>query len=293
MEGDDFYSYGIGARTYGSIWPDRRPEPEMLQIKKSAQPVKAKWFSAEKGEVEISNRYHFTDLNELNTIWMLQADNEIIQQGEMVVSLEPQHRKTVIIPFQKPEITAGIEYRLLISFRQKEKRAWADAGFEIAWDQLELPWYQSPQITEKPSPASLNVREEKNELTISGKDFVYVFDKATGTLSSMQFQGKELVKEGARMNAWRAPLANETDEWTWRTANIKHKAEGYGHMAATEWYSSGLDKLQLYLEDFSWETLIDGKILIDVKNVLVLGNQKGAFHNHFRYTIHGSGEMTT
>ena len=34
IEGDEFYSYGIGARTYGSIWPDRRPEPEMLQIKK-------------------------------------------------------------------------------------------------------------------------------------------------------------------------------------------------------------------------------------------------------------------
>ncbi len=30
----------------------------------------------------------------------------------------------------------------------------------------------------------------------------------------MQFQGKELIREGGSMNAWRAPLANETDEWT-------------------------------------------------------------------------------
>ena len=89
-EDGEFYSYGIGARTYGSIWPDRRPEPEMLQIKKSAQPVKVQWVSAENGEVEIINRYHFTDLKELNTIWMLQADNEIIQKGEISVSLEPQ-----------------------------------------------------------------------------------------------------------------------------------------------------------------------------------------------------------
>ena len=29
----EFYSYGIGARTYGSIWPDRQPQPEMWQIK--------------------------------------------------------------------------------------------------------------------------------------------------------------------------------------------------------------------------------------------------------------------
>ena len=292
IEGDEFYSYGIGARTYGSIWADRRPEPEMLQIKKSAQPLKATLVSAEKGEVEITNRYLFTNLSELNTIWMLQADNEIIQKGEMSVSLKPQEKKIVAVPFQKPEIRAGVEYRILISFRQKQKKPWADAGYEIAWDQLELPWYQPAQIMKKQSPASLKVNEEKSELIVTGKDFVYAFDKSTGTLSSLKFQGKELIREGAKMNAWRAPLANETDEWTWRAANIKHKVDGYGKNAATEWYSSGLDRLKFYLEKFSWETQNDGKILIDVKNVLVLGNQKGAFHNHFRYTIDGSGGMT-
>jgi len=292
IEGGEFYSYGIGARTYGSIWPDRRPEPEMLQIKKSAQPIKAQLVSAEKGEVEITNRYLFTNLIELNTIWMLQADNEIVQKGEMSVSLNPQTKKIVVVPFRKPEIRAGVEYRLLISFRQKEKKAWANAGYEIAWDQLELPWYQPAQIIKKPSPASLKVNEEKGELIVTGKDFIYVFDKSTGTLLSLQFQGKELIKEGARMNAWRAPLANETDEWTFRSANIKHKVEGFGNMAATEWYSSGLDKLEFSLDNFSWETQNDEKVLIDVKNVLVLGNQKGAFLNHFRYTIDGSGEIT-
>jgi beta-galactosidase len=39
---DEFFSYGIGARTYGSIWPNRVPEPEMAQIKKSAQPISSK-----------------------------------------------------------------------------------------------------------------------------------------------------------------------------------------------------------------------------------------------------------
>ena len=33
--GGEFFSYGIGARTYGAIWPNRRPQPEMWQIKKS------------------------------------------------------------------------------------------------------------------------------------------------------------------------------------------------------------------------------------------------------------------
>jgi beta-galactosidase len=195
-----------------------------------------------------------------------------------------------VIPYQKPEISAGAEFRLLISFREKDRMVWAEPGFEIAWDKLELPWYQT-QFPKKPYPSDLNVKVEDESLIITGNDFVYVFDKTTGTLASLQFQGKELIKEGARMNAWRAPLANETDEWTWESSNIKHSVEGYGHMAATEWYSSGLDKLQFFLENFSWETK-SGKILIDIKNVLVLGNKKGAFHNHFRYTIDGSGEIT-
>ncbi|HUX57004.1 MAG TPA: glycoside hydrolase family 2 TIM barrel-domain containing protein, partial [Bacteroidales bacterium] len=71
-KGGEYFSYGIGARTYGSIWPDRRPQPEMWQIKKSAQPVTVKLISAGKGEIEITNRYLFTNLSELQTEWILQ-----------------------------------------------------------------------------------------------------------------------------------------------------------------------------------------------------------------------------
>lgn len=291
-EDGEFFSYGIGARTYGSIWPDRRPEPEMLQIKKSGQPVSARWVSAEAGEIEIINRYHFTDLNKLQTLWMIQADGETIQKGELAVFLEPLKKAIVAIPFNKPDIREGVEYRLLISFRQKENRVWADAGYEIAWDQLELPWFKAPPVVEGMPGEQLKVDEDAAHVTVSGKDFSYVFIKKTGTLSSIMYLGKELIRDGARMNVWRAPLANETDEWTWRTANIKNVAEGMGHMASTEWYSAGLDQMMFYLEEFRWEKMKNENACITVKNVMVLGNNKGAFLNHFRYIIKQDGELT-
>jgi len=157
---------------------------------------------------------------------------------------------------------------------------------------MELPWYLPDLKEAKSSAGNLQTAEDQRQLTITGKDFTYVFDKTEGMISSLKITGKELIREGARMNAWRAPLANETDEWTWRSANLKHRGEGYGHMASTEWYSAGLDRLKFYLEDFQWQKLNDGTLLIDVKNVLVLGNQQGAFHNHFRYTINTGGEIT-
>ncbi|MBQ4045055.1 MAG: hypothetical protein II627_01295, partial [Lachnospiraceae bacterium] len=35
--GKQYYSYGIGARTYGTIWPDRTVQPEIYQVKKSTR----------------------------------------------------------------------------------------------------------------------------------------------------------------------------------------------------------------------------------------------------------------
>ena len=291
-EEGEFFSYGIGARTYGAIWPDRRPQPEMWQIKKSGQPVSARLISAEKGEVEIINRYLFTNLDKLQTIWMLQADNKILEKGEMTLDLAPQKTTSVIIPFHKPEIKEGVEYRLLISFRQKEKMLWADPGFEIAWDQFELPWFKPSHEIKIPEVSPVEISYRENSIIVTGKDFVYTFDKNTGTITSMKESGKELIRQGAKMNLWRAPLANETDEWGFGWSNIKHRTDGFGRMAATEWYSAGLDKMQFNMTDFNVKQIDDQNVTINIGYVMVLGNMRGAFLNHYKYLINSSGKMT-
>jgi beta-galactosidase len=291
-EGGDFYSYGIGARTYGSVWPDRRPQPEMWQIKKSAQPVTARLISEDKGEVEISNRYLFTNLNTLDTRWMLQGDGVTIDKGVIPVTLEPQKKTIIAIPLKKPELKEGVEYRLLISFCQKEKTSWSEPGFEIAWDEMKLSWFKPVIEVRKTSGTALTMKEEKDNLVISGSDFAYVFSKKSGVLSSIKVNGKDLIKKGAEMNVWRAPIANETDEWGFRSANNKHRTDGYGHMAATEWYSGGLDNMQLINELFNVTKNENQVVKVEVKNIVLLGTKRGAFMNHFIYIINSTGEMT-
>ena len=290
--GGEFYSYGIGARTYGAIWPNRRPQPEMWQIKKSGQPVAATLISAEKGEVEITNRYLFTNLKDLQTEWILQGDGETLDNGTLPLNLEPQKKTVVIVPFKKPVIKEGVEYLLLLSFRQKEKTLWADAGFEIAWDQLDLQWSKPVQKVTKAPEYVLTVRDDKGKVVVEGKEFAYIFDKIKGVLASMQFHGKELIKRGAELNVWRAPLANETDEWGFWSSNTKHVTDGYGRMAATEWYSSGLDKLQTINEMFNVRKVDDNNVIVEIKNLMLLGTQRGAFMNQYIYNINGSGEMS-
>lgn len=290
-EGAEFFSYGIGARTYGAIWPDRRPQPEMWQIKKSAQPVSVKLISPDEGEIEITNRYLFTNLSELQTEWILQGDGEVIVKGVLQVNLEPQKKKIVTLPFKKPELKEGVKYSLLVRFCQKEKTLWSDPGFEISWDQMKLPWFKPVQQVAEVPGAPLTLDEEKDKVIISGKEFAYVFDKNSGSLTSMKISGKELIKKGAVLNVWRAPLANETDEWAYWSSNNKHKTDGYGRMAATEWYSSGLDNLHIINEIVKTQVINDNNITVDVKNVTLLGTKRGAFKNHYTYNIKSNGEI--
>jgi beta-galactosidase len=292
MVNGEFYSYGIGARTYGAIWPDRHPQPEMWQIKKSGQPVTATLISADKGIVEISNRYLFTNLKDLQTEWILQGDGQTIDHGTIQLDLPPQKKAEVTIPFKKPEIKNGVDYRLLISFRQKVKTMWSDPGFEIAWDQLDMQWLNPIQAVTSLPMDKLSAEEDKDKTIIRGNGFVYIFDKIKGEIVSMQVKGKELIKRGAELNVWRAPLANETDEWGFWNANRKHLTNGYGHTVSTEWYSSGLNNLSKINEMYSVRKVDDNNVIIEVRNLMLLGTTRGGFMNHFIYNINGSGEIT-
>jgi beta-galactosidase len=287
--GGEFYSYGIGARTYGSIWPDRRPQPEMWQIKKSAQPVSVVLVSAEKGLIEITNRYLFTNLNELKAEWELQRDGIILQNGNLDLDIEPGQKRVIKVPYVIPEAEEGKEYFLNIGFRQKIKTLWAESGFEIAWDQMKMPWFRPLPGTFSEPFTTVKIEETPGKLTIKGKRFIYRFDKKTGFLESMQSGGKELLKKGPDLNVWRAPLANETDEWTFRSSNIKNRTDGYGRMAATEWYSSGIDKMSFLNDNFSWEQPGDTIVLVNSKNIYTTGNRRGSFINISKYIIDSNG----
>jgi beta-galactosidase len=289
-ETGEFFSNGIGARTYGSIWPDRRPQPEMWQIKKSAQPVSVKLLDAEEGLVEITNRFLFTGLNTLETFWSLEADGEVISSGQLSADLMPSGKSIFRIPYRKPELKEGAEYYLVVSFRQKKDLPWAEKGFETAWEQFKLPWFRSVStLTEMPG-IEPEILDSTDHLVVRGKSYHYIFDKKTGHLVSMRYNGKELIHEGPELNVWRAPLANELDAWGSNSSGATHWGEGFGQMAATDWYSTGLDNPHRVLESFSYAAQ-GSRIIVEVKEIITLTRQSNGFQNHMRYTLCGNGEI--
>lgn len=288
----EYFSMGIGARTYGLIWPDRTPQPELWQVKKSAQPVHAKWVNAEKGTVEITNRYAFTNLNELKSVWQLMADNEILQKGELNISLKAGEKSKIVIPFKKTVVKPGVSYRVLLSFQTKEDKFWSKIGYEIAFEQLDLPWFEAIKVSEKPKTSnSLNIVDENGKITIVGSTFFYRFDKGTGELDNLKYNGENLIAKGPKLNVWRAPLVNETDPWANEYSNLANQQPGLGIGPSNNWYKLGLNHLTSKLDQMQWSKNENGEVIILVNNHDEGINYGTTFSNNFTYKISPNGEM--
>jgi beta-galactosidase len=287
----EFFSIGIGGRTYGTIWPDRTIQPEMWQIKKSPQPMKAEWINQNDGTILLTNRFHFTNLNELDATWKILADSTVVQQGTFSPDVKAQTSKEIRIPYRKPDIQPGKEYRLEISFALKEKTIWANKGHEVAWEQLELPWH-SALITSQPSSVSApSVTEQEDLITVSGSGFEYQFSKEKGRLVSMKIDGKEYLQDGPVTSVWRASIANELDGWPrWRTHDM-HYTEGMGNGVSNTWFSAGLDQLEWKTGKANFEVTSDQQIKIEFEVYARATHFGAGFDNLFVYYVDGSGQI--
>ena len=197
--GPEYYSLGIGARDYGVVWPDRRPQAELWQLKKSPQPVLVEAVDASRGRVRITNRHGFTDLAELTTTWQLSDDERVLAEGTVPLSLPPGRSREVVVPMGSHAVTPGAERRLLLSFRLSRDTAWAKKGHEVAWEQIDLgtgpPARRGPTGTtpssnmrkSTPDPYLLGMREDAGAFVVEGRGFAYRFDRTLGTMNSMRW----------------------------------------------------------------------------------------------------------
>lgn len=298
-----FYSYGIGARTYGSIWPSRQIQPEMWQMKKTGQPLTFRLLDAEHGIVEVWNHNHFLDASHYRTYWYLEEDGQVVDKGLLALSVPPLKKTQVRIPYVKWLPKAGKEYFIRISSCLKSDELWAPAGHEVSWEQFRLPWFKPVEVEPKKLSVANITNETAERVVISGLDFEYTFDKKEGFLNSMIYKGKELIKMGLTMNVWRAPLANELDGWCAINAKSQNWKEGYGYNVATEFYSTGIDDMWHLPVSFEVKK-IEGKIIVNIRDFyLTQDNDQlmqdlyiksiacNGFENRYEYIISGDGQI--
>lgn len=291
-EGADYFSYGIGARTYGSIWPDRRPQPEMYQMKKSTQPLQYVMLDSRTGVIEVRNRHSFVNASIYKTTWTLTADDRTVASGELNLDIEPSQTKAFTLPYTKPSIEPGKEYRLTVSSVLAKDEIWAPKGHEVAWEQFELSEWNIP-APRKPKPeGNVILKESDGRIDAVGEGFVYSFDAKSGELCGMELGGRQLLSSPLKLNIWRAPLSNELDGWNAYSSGSAmqdgYGAVGTGRALASIYYSAGLDKVG-FMPVSVKARAIGGSVYVDVRELALFGTEKEVRQDAYIFSKQVSG----
>jgi beta-galactosidase len=228
--------------------------------------------------VVVHNRHHFKNLKELTCNWYVMQDHEVLQSGILTMDIPAQSRKNVRIPFDMPAVVPGAHYRLLVRYVLLEDTAWARAGHEVAWDQLDL-FRHTVSLPAMQAETEVKVEQTDAFLRLSGPDFVYTWDKQKGTMRSAQYQSKFLLKEGPQLNPFRAPTANEQES-------------NWGHpLLAQTWRALGLDRLTHHVQKVEVDASNAALIKIVIHAVTGAQDVPASFQNTYTYQVNSTGEI--
>jgi beta-galactosidase len=278
-----FLCYGAtpytSATMDGVIFADRSYQPESWQVKHSHCPVKTEALDPLLGRFMVHNRYHFTNLKEIELGWVLLKDGEVFREGELELDLSPLESKEITVPLDPGIFSESGEYLLRIEYRTRESQPWAASGFEIGFDEfelLDLPVGSAGVPAGKGSP--LRVTQNDEELVVSGEGFSFGFDLATGLLQQIRHGSSEFLSRGPLLKVSRPPVVNEISVWT--------RAE------YATWYEWGLDSLVHELESVYTEKINEDEMLILARiNSYSFRERSLQFNNIFTYRINSQGTL--
>nr|WP_261302778.1 glycoside hydrolase family 2 TIM barrel-domain containing protein [Paenibacillus andongensis] len=282
-EGTPFFAYGgdFGDKPNdgnfcidGLITPDRKPHTGLLELKKVIAPIRIEAQDLRKGTIKVTNLYDFIDLSHLGLHWKVEMDRQIVQQGQLSsIEAAPHGHQMVTIPYDLPETSAGT-YMLTLSCWLKEQTNWAEAGYEITFEQFELP---VEQVTESGDSLRqmfpLQAYQEGDILTIEGFDFCHSFDLYSGTIQKMSKQGVNMLQGPAQLTIWRAPTDNDM--------HVKER-----------WLNAGYDRTAMKIYRCDW-TKID-ETTVEIKSDFSLGSDSRfiALHGEAIWRVNGTGEIS-
>lgn len=142
-------------------------------------------------------------------------------------TLLPHQTKEMEIPMGTLPAADNKEYFLTLRAFSKQATGAVPAGHEVAIEQMQLP-VRLEKAQEQVS-GQIEKTETEDAITIQEKtkDFSISFSKKTGEMTSLKYDGKEMLLAGLQPNFWRGitdnDVANGTQERcaTWREAGKK------------------------------------------------------------------------
>jgi len=286
--GEEFFAYGgdFGDTPNsgnfcinGLVFPDRQIPPKLWEVKKVYQNAAIEPHDLAKGEIRLHNKHCFTDLGRYDLRWTLLVDGTAVQEGILLGNQVPPGRSRVVtVPFDRPKLEAGGEAWLRVGLTLHERTIWADAGHEIAWEQLRIPLEAPPhQATNLESLAPLKLLRSGHLISVQGKGFQVVLNGTTGALESLTYGKRPVIGASQGQQSPRGP-----------TLNLFRAPTDNGKHLARAWRRAGLDGLERKLESFDLVQRSEGVVEAESRHIYE-GKDGAHFSHRMVITIMGDG----
>lgn len=201
----------------GVIRADRKETAKLREVKKVYQNVGLQLTGANEDRITVAveNKYFFTNLRAFDVRWSLSGDGVMLQSGTLEpLALGSREKGRLSIPAKMSALAPGADYFLRVGFYLREKTSYADAGHEIACEQMAVPYpAASAPVAEWRTMPRIETKEEGEVVRVWGEGFQVEFNRASGRMTSLTYGGVEMIAggEGPRLNLYRAPADN--DKW--------------------------------------------------------------------------------
>ncbi|MBQ7208990.1 MAG: DUF4981 domain-containing protein [Lentisphaeria bacterium] len=260
----------------GLVFPDKKPSPGLTEYKKVCSPVRVCPDDPRGKSVRIRNLYGFLSLAHLVCVWSLRENGRVIRSGTLPLPAIPAGMtKKVSLPLDPVPSRPGEAYFLCLRFLLGRDTPWADAGFEVAWSEIELPGEKAP--AKKIRPQKIDFSDEGGVVTAAAGESLFRFDRNSGRLTGWENNGRSLIESGPVLDIWRAPTDNDA-----RRGGI-----------AAEWRQAGYDAMTRKLLDFDLRPGRDG-LRIAVTTRVAPPVHRWGIETKYLYCLRadGSAELT-
>ena len=192
----------------GIIGADRKPHPQIVEVKHGYQNIGITAVDASNGEFKLKNKFLFTNLSDFNCKWVIKAEGEEVLSGELgKIECAPLEECNIKIDFDSSKLPKDKEVILTVSFETTKESLGIEKNYEIAFEQFIIN--AMPQPKESNTDGSLDFDVKGKRVTVKGDNLEVIVDD--GKIVSYKIEGKELLKAPLMPNYFRALTDNDID----------------------------------------------------------------------------------
>ena len=272
----------------GIVMCDREITPKYLEVKKVYQPVYMKLvnWDEETGicAVEMTNHNHHVGVDAYRCQWTLLDNGRKVASGEVALpSIIPAESKNVMIDLSK-EIrklrSDKSDVRLNISLTLKADCDWAQAGHEVAYEQLVLR-NNILDVAKKDirRGAKLVMTDQSDAVIVKNKDVSFMWSKSKAALEKVIYGNRVVFDSKDTLSAnyfqaFRAPTDND---------------KSFGNWLAKDWKNNGMECPKVDARSCTSRLLEDNQV--EVKTVQQYNYKSGSIMVESTWIVYGDGTM--